>query len=123
MAHLPCLDGRVILVVQRSWCVARALSSVFEAKGAKVVLAKESAADLAKLPNLTAAVLDGQSHELGRLLKTRNIPFVVYTACDLKEGKFARASTIEKPRSEEHTSELQSLRHLVCRLLLEKKNK
>src|SRR5947199_6646078 len=25
-------------------------------------------------------------------------------------------------RSEEHTSELQSLRHLVCRLLLEKKN-
>src|SRR5258705_4943601 len=26
------------------------------------------------------------------------------------------------PRSEEHTSELQSLRHLVCRLLLEKKH-
>src|SRR5947199_2118183 len=26
-----------------------------------------------------------------------------------------------KTRSEEHTSELQSLRHLVCRLLLEKK--
>src|SRR5262245_64946802 len=25
-------------------------------------------------------------------------------------------------RSEEHTSELQSLRHIVCRLLLEKKN-
>src|SRR5438045_7874957 len=27
-----------------------------------------------------------------------------------------------RARSEEHTSELQSLRHLVCRLLLEKKN-
>src|SRR5438045_4715881 len=27
----------------------------------------------------------------------------------------------ELDRSEEHTSELQSLRHLVCRLLLEKK--
>src|SRR5262245_64769860 len=27
--------------------------------------------------------------------------------------------TIEMARSEEHTSELQSLRHLVCRLLLE----
>src|SRR5262245_3722931 len=27
----------------------------------------------------------------------------------------------ERARSEEHTSELQSLRHLVCRLLLEKK--
>src|SRR5205814_4896697 len=28
---------------------------------------------------------------------------------------------LEIERSEEHTSELQSLRHLVCRLLLEKK--
>src|SRR5437899_12353983 len=28
---------------------------------------------------------------------------------------------IPERRSEEHTSELQSLRHLVCRLLLEKK--
>src|SRR5258705_1179734 len=28
---------------------------------------------------------------------------------------------IDRVRSEEHTSELQSLRHLVCRLLLEKK--
>src|SRR5258705_9863308 len=28
---------------------------------------------------------------------------------------------VTDPRSEEHTSELQSLRHLVCRLLLEKK--
>src|SRR5947199_6284749 len=27
-----------------------------------------------------------------------------------------------RPRSEEHTSELQSLRHLVCRLLLDKKD-
>src|SRR5436305_3110903 len=29
----------------------------------------------------------------------------------------------ESPRSEEHTSELQSRPHLVCRLLLEKKKK
>src|SRR5262245_64239017 len=28
---------------------------------------------------------------------------------------------LQRRRSEEHTSELQSLRHLVCRLLLEKK--
>src|SRR5437899_7224508 len=27
---------------------------------------------------------------------------------------------VPQPRSEDHTSELQSLRHLVCRLLLEK---
>src|ERR1035438_10745040 len=34
-----------------------------------------------------------------------------------------RASATPATRSEEHTSELQSLRHLVCRLLLEKKKK
>src|SRR5436853_2415604 len=34
----------------------------------------------------------------------------------------ARGGREEPVRSEEHTSELQSLRHLVCRLLLEKKN-
>src|SRR5262245_66327127 len=32
-------------------------------------------------------------------------------------------SQSNQTRSEEHTSELQSLRHLVCRLLLEKKKK
>src|SRR5438045_7454952 len=35
----------------------------------------------------------------------------------------ARRIPARRPRSEEHTSELQSLRHLVCRLLLEKKKK
>src|SRR5947208_4257078 len=33
-----------------------------------------------------------------------------------------RAQRRPQPRSEEHTSELQSPDHLVCRLLLEKKN-
>src|SRR5947199_1553880 len=35
--------------------------------------------------------------------------------------KLERSRGILHVRSEEHTSELQSLRHLVCRLLLEKK--
>src|SRR5205814_6891571 len=37
-------------------------------------------------------------------------------------GSYPRARNTRTPptRSEEHTSELQSLRHLVCRLLLEK---
>src|SRR2546422_1600604 len=34
----------------------------------------------------------------------------------------ARSLTARRKRSEEHTSELQSRLHLVCRLLLEKKN-
>src|SRR2546425_3312937 len=36
-------------------------------------------------------------------------------------GPAATVSTIQTARSEEHTSELQSLAYLVCRLLLEKK--
>src|SRR5262245_6386133 len=38
----------------------------------------------------------------------------------LEKGR--RGARAPASRSEEHTSELQSLRHLVCRLLLEKKN-
>src|SRR5690348_18008151 len=38
-------------------------------------------------------------------------------------GRSTRAADRRAGRSEEHTSELQSPVHLVCRLLLEKKNK
>src|SRR5205814_8325246 len=37
------------------------------------------------------------------------------------EAAFDSPVIVDSSRSEEHTSELQSLRHLVCRLLLEKK--
>src|SRR5690625_6163077 len=44
---------------------------------------------------------------------------------DLQPGEVVIAEKIDRisrlPRSEEHTSELQSRGHLVCRLLLEKK--
>src|SRR5437899_4738132 len=36
-------------------------------------------------------------------------------------GPAQEIARVRSLRSEEHTSELQSLRHLVCRLLLEKK--
>src|SRR3989441_9760101 len=39
------------------------------------------------------------------------------------ESAIAGISRVLAPRSEEHTSELQSLAYLVCRLLLEKKKK
>src|SRR5690554_7747401 len=42
----------------------------------------------------------------------------------MKDGKIMLMDEIHTPdRSEEHTSELQSRPHLVCRLLLEKKKK
>src|SRR2546422_8531262 len=57
---------------------------------------------------LTNGILDGAveaKRELGLELKLRAI------------------ADVEEVRSEEHTSELQSRLHLVCRLLLEKKKK
>src|SRR3989441_694437 len=49
----------------------------------------------------------------GQVLNIRN----------LGEGQFSWTLSGTQPRSEEHTSELQSLAYLVCRLLLEKKKK
>src|SRR5690348_17547634 len=50
------------------------------------------------------------------------------TWCERQQPSVSRPSTVFGPvqplgRSEEHTSELQSPVHLVCRLLLEKKKK
>src|SRR5689334_23922311 len=49
----------------------------------------------------------------------------LYAYCRLNYGNYCHALNLSgkntKHRSEEHTSELQSQFHLVCRLLLEKK--
>src|SRR2546425_4064726 len=42
------------------------------------------------------------------------------TLIDVRQAQVARGQA--EVRSEEHTSELQSLAYIVCRLLLEKKN-
>src|SRR5687768_18054631 len=57
-----------------------------------------------------------------RGVMSQNVVALCDVDLDLLDGRldqFARAA----PRSEEHTSELQSRLHLVCRLLLEKKKK
>src|SRR5258705_2501972 len=43
--------------------------------------------------------------------------------CACNCASIGAMGSLQLMRSEEHTSELQSLRHLVCRLLLEKKKK
>src|SRR5258708_17250138 len=45
------------------------------------------------------------------------------SGCDLAEQAVFHRTSSNYYRSEEHTSELQSPDHLVCRLLLEKKKK
>src|ERR1035438_10679423 len=70
----------------------------------------------------------GLLHAILMLVRRREHLFqVAFTAFTLGTV-FHFVSIIEEgivnnrcPRSEEHTSELQSLRHLACRLLLEKK--
>src|SRR5258705_3185909 len=56
--------------------------------------------------------------------KGKSGPNIVTGRCALSAAEvnsFAMSAADSAQRSEEHTSELQSLRHLVCRLLLEKK--
>src|SRR5687768_18288845 len=53
----------------------------------------------------------------GRVLLDQVVP----RALHLQGIPVLHASAAAGPRSEEHTSELQSRLHLVCRLLLEKK--
>src|SRR2546421_3209096 len=48
---------------------------------------------------------------------------LVYSAKRIWRARTMCASAVAAPRSEEHTSELQSRSDLVCRLLLEKKKK
>src|SRR3989442_9374150 len=53
---------------------------------------------------------------------TVNFPFRVFPQLCVKPRK-SKLTVLRQTRSEEHTSELQSRPHLVCRLLLEKKKK
>src|SRR5438132_14200353 len=57
----------------------------------------------------------------------RHVPDVhaicIAVAIDVQNGDVARNRMIHARRSEEHTSELQSHSDIVCRLLLEKKNR
>src|SRR3989442_10476017 len=57
------------------------------------------------------------------LFRSRDVATLV--AVEAPEGRAGSGSlpALLAPRSEEHTSELQSRPHLVCRLLLEKKKK
>src|SRR2546429_6747595 len=60
----------------------------------------------------------GSSHNCARILRYRMAPATATARASVGESACPAAV---KARSEEHTSELQSRLHLVCRLLLEKK--
>src|SRR5687768_18267536 len=68
-----------------------------------------------------AAELDGRG-EHGRRHRVIRANFLLQPVPRQEEGLVERGRA-RVVRSEEHTSELQSRLHLVCRLLLEKKKK
>src|SRR5438093_5278718 len=67
-----------------------------------------------------------RSASLGALRRGVNLAFLAAVAVTVAIALVlggAISVRISRPRSEEHTSELQSLTNLVCRLLLEKKKR
>src|SRR5690348_18022372 len=69
---------------------------------------------------LFRSTLDVWKHATTWVNSSLNYPSQRVAPCFHRVVKFSRRAA--SARSEEHTSELQSPVHLVCRLLLEKKN-
>src|SRR5256885_9347838 len=69
------------------------------------------------LPDQKPRVVEYQGRD-----RRPHAPLVVLGQRALKDRAVRRPDRRAHPRSEEHTSELQSPCNLVCRLLLEKKN-
>src|SRR2546423_3704276 len=67
-------------------------------------------------------LIDSASNNHQRFVRAQFTDELVFPGYEQERWVRAQAYN-EEPRSEEHTSELQSLAYLVCRLLLEKKKK
>src|SRR5258708_11249807 len=65
---------------------------------------------------------DRRAATRSREWSTRKTASAVRAGCDRRFESGDAVLRVDHSRSEEHTSELQSPDHLVCRLLLEKKN-
>src|SRR5437016_7747655 len=79
-------------------------------------------------PRVQSLIARSAAQALGRpvrlaALSVRVLPLPAVRLKNLEVAEDPRFGTKPFLRSEEHTSELQSLTNLVCRLLLEKKNK
>src|SRR3712207_7012536 len=59
---------------------------------------------------------------LFQVMPRHRLPYPGHPPVELDAQRLGQGAVIQRPRSEEHTSELQSRQYFVCRLLLEKKN-
>src|SRR5437870_7512934 len=72
---------------------------------------------------LTGPMMYGTTYMVRpRMAPSNNAPTLCFAAPGSIQLFVGPASSLSGERSEEHTSELQSRGHLVCRLLLEKKD-
>src|SRR5690349_23651160 len=76
--------------------------------------------DLHSFPTRRSSDL-APARRLAQCARLRGLAPASAGAVPLPIPRHPSATTRSRPRSEEHTSELQSRRDLVCRLLLEKK--
>src|SRR5690348_17642814 len=97
------LKDRVAIVAASSHGLGQATARAFAAEGCKVAMCSRNL----KAVETAAEEIRGKGAD------------VYYEAFDVTDA----AAVQHFVRSEEHTSELQSPVHLVCRLLLEKKKK
>src|SRR5229473_1843256 len=84
--------------------------------------------DRVRLDRFGEILADGAGRGLGRVGGAHDLAvegdgvLALQHLNDNRAGDHEGDEVVEERRSEEHTSELQSLAYLVCRLLLEKKN-
>lgn len=98
------LAGSVVLVVEDEPIVALDIVDAFESEGAIVVSvgALGSALKAADEFDLCGAVVDhglqdGDSSELCRVLKDRNVPFILYSGFAELKGDYADVPHLQKP--------------------------
>src|SRR5439155_15361031 len=119
-----------ILIVEDEFAVARGIQYALQQEGYQVTVARsgEEGLDFATHQAPDLVVLDVRlpgmdGFEVLRRLRAvgSKAPVLVLTARSDEVDKVIGLELGADDRSEEHTSELQSRGHLVCRLLLEKK--
>src|ERR1039458_7345466 len=101
-----------------------AIASRYARALVEVVLEQKTDPDIARQQLNAIVNAVHESHDLRRVWESPAVSAEQKRAVlDAVVGQIGAAKPIRNfiaIRSEEHTSELQSLRHLVCRLLLEK---
>src|SRR5262245_28593403 len=130
-ADLPALPAEevgddtpfVAQFIQLPLLLVAALQQVFELLLLQLIVLVYPGQLTLVLPRALEDVVDIRPQRIGGDFGSVRHPSV-YAACTGLGSRSATKTNLgsgaqEGPRSEEHTSELQSLRHLVCRLLLE----